>query len=415
MRLFYCAFESIFDPVFESQVLVFLKSINNKLNPDGKAVNLVIFGSIGDLFKKNYIYRRKYIKNFLDRKCFFAFKFPYFYRFPILFKCSLLINTLICFLTLCLVVRLKKSEPALFHCRTEMGSYFLLILRRIFFKNIKIICDCRGIGSKEMLYKSKNKSSNISFKRIEKIESFSQQNSDYLFCISKAFKNYIQSKTNRTNRIKVVPCCLDTGQFKYDSNVRDAIRNDFGVRNKFVLLYAGSLNGWQLPVEMVKIFKIFSTVIKDSFFIMFTNDVKYARELFSNFGLKKDTYIIRSVPHYLINRYLPVGDLGLLIRQDNDVNRVAFPLKFFEYIRCGVPILSSITSDLSVLIKKYNLGFRLKDYNNESEIRKIALLIKSKLDYLKSDMYKKKLSTIIEKEMSWDNYLDSIINIYGEI
>ncbi len=386
MRLFYCAFESIFDPVFESQVLVFLKNINNKLSPNGKAINLVIFGSMGDLFKKNYIHRRKYIENFLDGRCFFT-----------------------------LYGNDSIKYPPLFHCRTEMGSYFLLILRRIFFKNIKIICDCRGIGSKEVLYKSKNKSSNISFKRIEEIESFSQQNSDYLFCVSKAFKNYIQNKTNRTGKIKVIPCCLDTDQFKYDSNVRDAIRNDFGVRNKFVLLYAGSLNEWQLPVEMVKIFKIFNTVIKDSFFIMFTNDVKYADELFSSSGLEKDTYIIRSVPHYLINRYLPVGDLGLLIRQDNDVNRVAFPLKFFEYIRCGVPILSSVTSDLSVLVKKYNLGFRLKDYNNESEIRKIALVIKSKLDYLKSDLYKKKLSTIIEKEMSWDSYLDSIANIYKNV
>jgi len=415
MRLFYCAFESIFDPVFESQVLVFLKNLNNRLSPSGKAINLVIFGSIGDLFKKNYFHRRKYIKNFLNGKCYFTFKFPYFYKFYILFKFSILINILISFLLFYFVARLKKSEHALFHCRTEVGSYFLLSLRNIFFKNTKVICDCRGIGSKEILYKSKNRSSNVLFKRIEKIENFSHADSDYLFCVSETFKKYIQSKINRKNNIEVIPCCLDTDKFKYDPNIRKKIRNDFGVKDKFVILYAGSLNEWQLPVEMVRIFKIFSTVIKNISFIMFTKDIKYARELFSSFGLKKDNYAIKAVPHYLINEYLLIGDLGLLIRQDNDVNKVAFPIKFFEYIRCGVPILSSITSDLEVLIKKYNLGFWLRDYNDESEIKKIALLVKNKMEYFKSDMYKRELSTVIERKMSWNSYLDSIINIYERI
>ena len=112
---------------------------------------------------------------------------------------------------------------------------------------------------------------------------------------------------------------------------------------------------------------------------------------------------------------MPVGDLGLFIRQDNDVNKVAFPIKFFEYIRCGVPVLSSITSDISALIKKYDLGFWLKDYKDELEIKKVALRIKSKVDYFRSDVYKKKLSVIIEKEISWDSYLDSIVNIYKNV
>jgi glycosyltransferase involved in cell wall biosynthesis len=395
--------------------MIFLKKINSRLNPDGKSVTLIIFGSIGDLFKKEYIHRKRYIGEFLDGNCVFTFKFPYFYKFPFLFKFSIFINELICFFILFFVVRFKKSEIALFHCRNEIVSYFLLALKKVFFKNIKVICDCRGIGSKEILYKYKIKSSDIPFKRIEKIEVYSHKNSDYMFCVSNAFREYIKSRTDRADKINVIPCCLDTDKFKYDPDERRKIRNNYGVNDRFVLLYSGSLNEWQLPVEMIKIFKIFKDVIKNSIFIMFTGDIKYATQLFACSGLEKDDYIIRSIPHYLINKHLLVGDLGLLIRQDNDVNRVAFPVKFYEYIRCGAPVLSSITSDLKDLIKKYNVGFWLENYNNEFEIRKIALLIKSQYNCLKSDVYKKNLSIIIEKEVSWDNYLDSIINTYMKI
>jgi len=412
MRLFYSAFESIFDPVFESQVMVLLSNINDRLSPSGQSVNLVIFGSIEDLFKGAYIQRKRYIKKFLNNRCIFSFKFPYLHRFSIFFRLSLLINTLICFFTLYFIVRLKRSEKALFHCRTEIVSYILLVLKRTFFKNIKVICDCRGIGSKELLYKYNIKNNNIAFEVVEKIENYSHKNSDYIFCVSNSFRNYIRERTSRVDNIKVIPCCLDTDIFKYDSNERKKIRNYFNVENKFVLLYSGSLNEWQLPLEMIKIFIVFKTVFKNSIFIIFTGDIKYAREIFLNSGLKKDEYIVSSIPHHLINKYLLVGDIGLLIRQDNDVNKVAFPVKFYEYVRCGVPVLSSITSDLKDLIIKYDLGFWISDYGNEFEIKRIAMLLKNKVDYFKSDEYKKKLSKAIEREISWDNYLDSIINVY---
>jgi glycosyltransferase involved in cell wall biosynthesis len=415
MKLFYCAFESIFDPVFESQVLVFLEKINKKLINNGEEIDLVIFGSFGDLFRKDYIHRRKYIKKFLNGRCHFAFKFPYFYKIPFLFKFSLFVNTLICFLVFGLAVRLKKGDPAVFHCRSEIGSYFILALKRKFFKNAKVICDCRGIGSREVLYKYKGRSGAALAKKIKEIENFSQKNSDYLFCVTNAFKEYIKRETDITGGIRVVPCCLDTGRFKYDPRVRAEIRRDFNIGNKFVILYAGSMSQWQLPLEMVKIFKIFSDVIKSSLFMVFTKDIKYARKLFSDFKFKEDDYILEAVPYYLMSKYLQAGDLGLLIRQDNNVNRVAFPIKFFEYIRSGVPVFSSITSDLKDMIEKHDLGFWVKNYNDEKEVKKIALMVKSKLDFLRGEGYKRRISTVIEDKMSWDSYLDSVVEIYKRV
>jgi len=416
MRLFYCAFESIFDPVFDSQVLKFLEKINFKLEKKDQEINLVIFGSIGDLFKKGYWCKRREIKKLLKNKCFISFKLPYFYRFPFIFKFSLFLNSVICLLVFLFIFSLKRSTRAIVHCRTEVASFILLKIKKLFYRNIRIICDCRGIGSKEILYKySKNNSLFLS-KKIEEVERLAQRNSDYVFCVSNSFKDFIQKHNEgKIKKINTIPCCVDINRFKYDPPLREQIRKEMNVDSKFVVLYSGSLNEWQLPLEMIKIFKIFKKNIKESIFVLFTKDIEYAKKLFLNSGLGEESYIVSYKPYSIINKYLLLGDLGLLIREKNDVNNVAFPVKFLEYVRCGVPVLSSITSDVADMIDRFKLGYRLNNYDDLHEIEKIALNIKSNILYLKSDEYKNKISSIVRKKADWDYYTDRILRIYKSL
>ncbi len=417
MKIFYCAFESIFDPVFDSQVLVFLKKINNRLELKSQSINLVVFGSIEDFFKEGYRQKRKFIRKFLNNRCFFSFKLPYFFKLPRFFKFGLFLNSIICLFDFFFVLRLKKSEKVLIHCRTEIGSYILLNVKKIFYKNIKVICDCRGIGSKEILYKNGIKNKNALSKEINRIERFARLNSDFIFCVSQTFKEYILQESNyNIKRIMVVPCCVDVNKFKYDSKLKREIRKEMGIKeDNFVILYSGSLNEWQLPRRMIEIFKIFRRVIKNSIFVILTKDMEEAYRLFNDSGLEKKSFIISFKPYHLINKYLLIGDIGLLIREDNDVNRVAFPVKFSEYLRCGVPVISSISSDVINLIRDYDLGFKLENFNDDEEIRKIAKKIKKNMVYIKSDEYKNKISNIIRKKVDWDYYINPVIKIYKDL
>jgi len=231
MRLFYCAFESIFDPVFDSQVLVFLNKINNRLELKNHSVNLVMFGSISDIFKRRYWSKRKIIKKDLNNRVFFTFKFPYLFKFPTFLKFTLFLNVLICFMIFLIIFKLRRSEYAVCHCRTDIGSFILLNVKKIFYKNIKIICDCRGIGSKEILYKNGIKNKSTLSKGINRIERFTRLNSDFIFCVSQTFKEYILQESNyNIKRIMVVPCCVDVNKFKYDSKLKREIRKEMGIK-----------------------------------------------------------------------------------------------------------------------------------------------------------------------------------------
>ncbi len=213
----------------------------------------------------------------------------------------------------------------------------------------------------------------------------------------------------------MVPCCINAEKFRSSEEARDKVRKEMGISDRFVILYAGSLNEWQLPEKMIEIFNIFKRNISESIFLMLTKDTEFAGKLFFDSGMEKNSYIIRHIPFDLIGKYLVAGDVGLLIREKNDVNRVAFPIKFTEYIRSGVPVLTSITSDAGDFIEKHDAGFRIRDYNDISEIEKIVLDIRADIHNMGSRQYKDRISSIIGEKMSWDSRMPAVMDIYRKL
>jgi glycosyltransferase involved in cell wall biosynthesis len=415
MKLFYIAFESIFDPVFDSQVTEFVKELNQRLSKENEKTRLVVIGSLTDIFKKDYWKKRKKIKQALKGNCSFFFKIPYSYQIPSLFGTSLFINMVITFKVILFFLRLRRSETAVLHCRTEITSSVLIKIRDLFYPNIKVICDCRGVGSEEIIYKYPGGKGILLSKKIERVERSAHRKSDHLFCVSNSFKAYIREKNETTPDIEVVPCCINAEKFKFDEEARDKIRKEMGISDRFVILYAGSLNEWQLPEKMIEIFNIFKRNISESIFLMLTKDTEFAEDLFLDSGMDKNSYIIRHIPFDLIGKYLVAGDVGLLIREENDVNRVAFPIKFTEYIRSGVPVMTSITSDIADFIEKYDAGFRIRDHNDISEIEKIVLDIRADAHNTGSRQYKDRISSIIGEKMSWDSRMPAVMDIYRKL
>lgn len=412
MKVFYCAFESIFDPVFDSQVVTFLEKINARIKREEHKVRLIVFNSIGNVFKRKYLKKRKEIKKRLKGKCFFSVKVPYMYNFPYLFRISLFFNSLLAAVVFMWLNGIGKNR-AVIHCRTEIGSFILLSIKNFFKLDIKVICDCRGIGSKEILYRLNGKRGLYASKKIEKVERFARRESDYIFCVSNSFKRYIiENNSVNLNKIKVVPCCIDGERFAFDPGIRKSVRTELGLKGMFVVIYAGSMNKWQLPGEMVNIFKIFKKKIRNSVFLILTCDYSFTLSFMKKSGLRDNDYIIESKSPDQVPMYLQAGDLALLIREANEVNKVAFPVKFSEYVRSGIPVLSSITSDVRDLIKENDLGFVIDSYKEVRGIEMLADKVRGDLDYMTSDRYKKMMSNTLGEKLTWDNYIDSIIRVY---
>jgi len=418
MRVVYCAFESIFDHIFDSQVLFFLKAVikDAGARDPGIKIQFLVLNSIRDFLRRNMAPRRREIRDFLRIKSVFSPKVPYFYKMPAIFKFSLYLNAVICLFALVFILRVKKSEKVVFHCRTEIVSYVILKLKKSYFRNALVICDARGVGSEEILYKEDLKQRFLVSKKIKEVEDFVYKNADYIFCVTKKFKEYIEKSNNIiAGRISVVPCCIDSGKFKFIPGFREEIRKELNINKKFAVVYSGSMNGWQLGKEMVEIFLVLKKKISNCFFLVFTRDIEQAETLFESYELKKEEYMILSKSYDDISKFLLAGDLALLIREKNIVNEVAFPVKFAEYVRCGMPVLTSISSDIKDIVETNEMGFILNDFNSKNEVESVAVKIKNSLNLVNTYEYKKNISEIIGELLSWEKYTGKTIDVYNKI
>lgn len=418
IKVIYFTFEGLFSSAFDSQVLTLSSKLIN-LSRQELDFKLIIFSPFSHILKREYWLKRNSVKNILKNNCFFACKIPFLYIFPQLIKLSLSINSLICFFVLFFLIKINKKQQIIFHCRGQIVSYILLKLKNIFYKNSAVFSDTRSIISIENLHYYRIKRNRVKLaKELEEIEDYVENSSDYLSCVSKSFKSYILSKNkSKISNIEVIPNCVDVDNFYYDFEKRKLSRKKIGIDNKFVVIYSGSLVGAnQLLQRMIDIYKIIKNIMGDSIFLVLTSNKEYAEKVFLKSNLNRNNYIILSKSHNILNNYLITGDIGLLIREDNKLNNVARPIKFAEYLRSGVPVLiNSSLHDISKSIKKHNFGFEINNCFDDTEVVKVALEIKEKIDFIRSDKYKSRISSIISKEMNWDNYLKSVVNIYSEL
>jgi len=167
--------------------------------------------------------------------------------------------------------------------------------------------------------------------RAAEIERALYRRSGAIVCVSRAMEEHLRSKYGPAEaEVLILPI------FAADGDQPPEAPEKTGGRP--VVVYAGGLQRWQCVEEMIRL--IDSTWDRFDYRI-YTPDPE---ELMARWGPGegKNHITVASVPH----REMPAAyrgcQYGLLLREDNAVNRVACPTKLIEYIRYGiVPVLQS--------------------------------------------------------------------------
>ncbi len=139
-------------------------------------------------------------------------------------------------------------------------------------------------------------------------------------------------------------------------SLRAAARKDLGVADGSLLVaYSGTLAAWQMPDASIRVFQAVRILRPDARLLFLTPDVDAAQTALA--AAKVRDALVRSAPPGEAARLLCAADYGLLLRQDDTVNRVACPVKFGEYLACGVrPILTPHIGDQSDVCSASGLG-----------------------------------------------------------
>lgn len=123
---------------------------------------------------------------------------------------------------------------------------------------------------------------------------------------------------------------------------------------------------------------------------------------------KRVTFVPRVTPEKLFN-YTYLSDIGIALDRDLSLNlRFSLPNKLFEYIKAGTPIVASNLIERARIIRQYNVGLIVEDFQPENIAKKINQLVNDKQLY--EEM--KANCEVAAEELCWENEEKVLEKIY---
>lgn len=164
--------------------------------------------------------------------------------------------------------------------------------------------------------------------------------------VSDAMKEYYENKYGVRTKSIVVPCLSEF--------VNSKIENVERIPNSFV--YIGGLSVWQCFDEILKLYAKIRTD-KSVFHIITLNSEVARKKVIEIIGDEKNIEIYGITDRTQIPATLNKFEYGFLIRKNDVVNQVAAPIKFLEYLSCGVNvIMTNAVPSYAKLVEENNVG-----------------------------------------------------------
>lgn len=353
--IFYLTYNDTPSGIFSSQVIDVVKYLNNEFKIN---VKLVSFISL-----RNFSINKQKIKQELPEAIVLPM-FPGVHRW----RCNMFLLKWIVFL----------RKPNTIIGRSVLATHLALRLKKSNRIN-KVIYDGRGAITAE--WKEYDVITDLNMQdEIFALEKEVVLNSDYRIAVSNQLINYWKDNFDyKSNRHVVIPCTLN----KIYEEVIISSENIINIRklmkiqnDDVVFVYSGSIAGWQ----SFDLLNAFITPLLNSskkFKVIFLSELdENIRKLKNKF---ESQVFCKKISQNDVPQYLIAADYGLLIREETTTNKVASPVKFAEYMACGLKIIISPNlGDYSKLIDNdILLGY--SSTSNLLNLSKVGELEKNKI------------------------------------
>lgn len=240
----------------------------------------------------------------------------------------------------------KYPNIRVVHSHGYLGTILLWLARLFRGKKFLIIQEIHGVLAYESYYKHiKSWSKFIRFIALYFLETLSIVMSDRLLLVSSLVEKYYP--IIRIRESISIPRYLISNQETYDEKIPDQGWERFQVfsqsaksEKKRIIVYCGSANKWQMPKETIQ---LMSEFINNSQFsgAIFTSEISLFTKLIQKYSTKPRDWFIGTLQSGNIMGALKLCDVGVMLREDIILNRVASPTKLYEYAVSGLFIVTT--------------------------------------------------------------------------
>lgn len=314
----------------------------------------------------------------------------------------------------------KNFDNVVVHCRGSRAADMVLRATRGDLR-FSVVFDCRGINYAEMLYVNGFNGEDgvpeqllARAKHLEDIERRAATDCRRMICVSDAMKGYVAKYwAVPPQKVEVIPCSTDVEAGISASMQRVSLRNKLGLQGLTVVTYCGSLAKWQMPMESLRIFRQIATMRSNAHFLGVTTQPEKLEAYADQAGICPNRRTIVSVDISEVPGYLAASDIGLLVREPSVVNFVASPVKFAEYLSCGVPVLiTDEVGDYSDLVREKSVGVV---YSYGENVDNVVERITSFLDVCDSEEVRQRCKQLARERFSYKENIVLLEGVYHQI
>jgi glycosyltransferase involved in cell wall biosynthesis len=273
----------------------------------------------------------------------------------------------------------SQERVALVHARGYVPGAIAWGLKR--WLGIPYLFDIRGLQAEEYVDAGQWQAHEFRFWLTKRVEQWILRDTDAMVTLTEAIRPVLSNFPGLRSRPmlppwEVIPCCVDLDHFRFREEGRRRVRGEFGMGERPVLVYAGSIGTWYLLEEMVEFFTVARRTLPELFFLILANgssDAVWA--VLRKHGIDDKDVAVRWVRSGELPDYLSAADAGIAFIRPCLSKRSSSPSKYAEYLACGLPIvINGGIGDADALIEQERAGVLVKAFDVESYNRALAEL-----------------------------------------
>ena len=226
------------------------------------------------------------------------------------------------------------------HIVMPRSTFPVMIVNQIKNKNFKIIFDADGLPIEERIDFAGLKKESFQYKLMKSAETKMLKSADAVITRSQKAIDIHTAHIGESYRSKfsVVYNGRDKNIFAYQPHLREELRQELGLKDELLFVYAGSLGPQYCLNEMLEIFQAYAEKRLAKFFIL-TGNTEFAEQNIPS--ELKPHVILKSVPAEKVSFYLNGGDVAFGLRKPTFSMQGVAPIKLGEYLLCGLPVIAS--------------------------------------------------------------------------
>ena len=365
-----------------------VKELAQNLERNGNSITLIarMGGNDNISVSKSYVYNRS-SGDSLFRKSF------HFLLSLLLFLFRILINT--------------RHVDVIYFRNVKLG-FIAVVLKTIFRK--KMIFEANGLEYMEQEMRGVDLL-NKTFSKILKFgEMITIKNSDKIISVTEKIKDvFLEEYKIKEAKVIVINNGVNIDLFTPIMD-KGVIKKEIRIKNdEYVVGFIGTFKQWHGLEYLIKSASLVTKELPNTKFLLVGDGIlkENCITLVKHTGLTDNFIFIDTVPYEEVPRYMNAFDVCAILKKKDIPGS---PLKLWEYMACGKPVIATNTEDFKAL-EEYNAGILVDPEKTEDIADAIITLLKNK--ELREEMGENGRNYVVENR-SWETVAREVVSVMKE-